>query len=144
VKRKAFEVRPELKDFFDSEKTLSREAFGRLARKIIEEIFQSLRNGQSEESVRSKTLEEFSQLLSVYAFSEGRIFWQEFKRLYDAGVIKQAPLVQYLMDTRGITQQEAVKYIAETFGMKESTQAVYLSDEHGLRQKEKERSKSKG
>lgn len=116
-----------------------------LAGKIFLEAFASIKAGEKEVDVIDKTIKKLSHLLGVYVAGEKKILWQEIKRLFDAGVIKKAALIDYVMEAQGYTHQEAVKYVAETFGMKDSTQSVYLSDELKLRQKEKtaKRRKSK-
>jgi hypothetical protein len=143
VGKRGFEVRTNLSEFFQDDHFLSPEEFGALARDILEATFKRLRAGATEEDITNQTLEEFSRLLQAFAASERKRYWQEFKRLYDAGVIKQASFIDYVMTTQGYTHQQAVQYVAETFGMKISTQSVYLSDEFNLRKKEKERARSK-
>ena len=97
MKRKSFQVRDELRSFFENDKILTEEMFGQLARRFLNDAFDSLKAGDKDEEVLAQTIDKFSKLLDVYVFGKRKMFWQEFKRLYDAGVIKQAAFIDYLI-----------------------------------------------
>lgn len=139
MKREVFKVRESLKKFFDDDKVLSSDAVASMVVGLVVGAYKALKEGKEEAAVTKELFEKLSDVLGTYEAGERKVYWQEFKRLYDAGVIKQAAFIDYLMKEHGRTQEDAVKYIATIFGMKGSTQAVYLSEEFKLRQKEKER-----
>lgn len=139
MSRKSFVVRAELKEFMEDDKALSPEGFGATARVILEKAFKAVEAGENADEVLNHTIGEFGTLLGMFAYGEKKVYWREFKALYDAGVIKMQSFIEFVMKREGYTHEEAVKYVAKTFGMKESTQSVYLSGEFNLRQKEKEK-----
>jgi hypothetical protein len=143
MKRKGFEVRKELKEFYADNKVLSTAGFGRLGMAILVSAFAALKAGKKEDDVVEETMDKFLLLLGTYAAGERKVYWQEMKHLFDEGVIKKQPFIEYVMRVQGYTHEEAVKYVAETFGMKESTQAVYLSEEFRLRREEKAKVKAR-
>jgi hypothetical protein len=143
MSRKGFQVREELKKIWEDDKVLLPEDFGILAKKFLLEAFVSIKAGGKEEEVIERTLEKFSELIGVYAFGNKKLFWQEFKHLYDAGVMKKQGFIDYLIKEHGQTQEEAVEYVAKTFGMKGTTQSAYLSDEFKMRQEEKKQTQKK-
>jgi hypothetical protein len=143
VRRSAHHIREGLEEFWKDDKVLPAAEVGRLARMNLEVAFSMIINGKEPAEVLDKTVERFSVLLGTYVAGEKKVFWQEFKRLFDAGVIKKAAFIDYLIKDRGFDRLAAVEYVAKTFGMNESTQSVYSSDEYLIRQKEKESSQIK-
>ena len=137
MKRKHHVVPEDIKALFDDESFLSELDCGRMAKAILVHAFTVIEAKKNKDEVLKQTLEDFSKLLGEYAAGQRRMYWREFKLLYDSGVIKIAPLISYVQKSQGYTQAGAVKYIAETFGMNPSTQSVYLAEELELREGEK-------
>jgi len=141
--RKSYQLRKPMESFWENSEILTAESAGELTSKILSNFIDSIKKGQNENEVECEAINAYKRILNLFVEGQSKRFWFEVKNLYDAGVIKKAAFIQYLMEEWDISQEEAVKYLAENFGMKASTQSVYMSDELILRQKEKNRQKTK-